>query len=104
MSIFKKKEIKSVRTHQDVIGDMVAEYDDLCKKLCKASGMEISEMLSELDETSGAILGACIQSSKKVLDLAVEQASIMDRQEAKLDELSRLNEKLLNKMELLLAK
>ena len=84
--------------------DAVQEYDQLCEKICKASGMELTDMLSELDETSGAILGAAIQSSKRIIDLAMEQADIMDRQEKKIDEISHLNEKLLNKMELLLAK
>ena len=107
MGIFKQKDMvscKSGRGHQDVINDMIAEYDGLCKRICKASGMEITDLFSELDETSGEILGACIRSSKKLLNLAVEQAAIMDRQEQKLDALTRTNEKLLRNTELLLTK
>lgn len=104
MSIFRAKRSKDMETHKEVVQSMIDEYDDLCKKICKASGMDLDDMLAELDETSGAILGACIQSSQRILGLAIKQAEIMDSTAARIEELERINTDILANTALLLER
>lgn len=82
---FKKKCREEARTMSDIYVDLFAECDKLIDVSLKASGTTLEEMLTGLDEESGAVLGASMESLKKLTDLCSEQAALIDRMERKLD-------------------
>ena len=99
MFTFKKVRDNEARKNVAVVEDMITELNKLVDGICKATGGSAWDLISGLDETTGAIVGAAIQSSNRMLSLAYEQAIILDRYESKMDELTELTKKLASQLE-----
>lgn len=95
MSIFRKKAVIAERKAVDIYEDLFKECETLIDKSFELSGMTLTDMLSEMDDENGKIVGECIASYKRMANLAMEQAQIVDSMNDKLDALSEQNEKML---------
>ena len=100
MSIFSSlfNESKTTKTNSEIMEETLQELESLTNDCLKAADVNMLDLFTGLDEESGALLGRCIQSYKKIMRLAVEQAEVIDRMEKKIDGLAAMNETLLKKL------
>ena len=90
------------RTNEEIVEETIGEMEQLANDCLKASGVSLFDMFDGLDEESGALLGRCAQSYKKVLKLAREQAQVIDRMETKIDALEEQNVKMFKQLDSLM--
>ena len=95
----RKKAKNDARKNTVIVEEMIGELNGLMENICKSTNSSMWDLVSGLDETTGAILGAAIKSSNKMLELAYEQAVVLDRYEEKLDQLTELTEKMYDRID-----
>ena len=89
MGIFKfRKHEETRRTLSDISADMIDETNALVKDLCKICGVDLMDAFGELTEDSGAAVGRCMESYKRLMDLSAEAVAVQDRLEKKIDDLT----------------
>ena len=93
MKWFKLEKERTDRKSAEIYKDMIDESEKLIDSCLKASGTNLMEMLEDLDEENGALLGSLMTSYKKVMNLCVEQAMVIDRMESKLNSIDEWNKK-----------
>jgi len=92
MKLFNFKKKDDARKMTDIYADLFAECNSLATDSFKLAGVDITDLASDLDEETGALIGRYMESMRRMTDLAAEQAAVIDRMESKLDALQRENQ------------
>ena len=93
MSIFKKKEKLEEKTMREITQEALDLVEKTSEQLLKASGMSMTDMVRGLDKESGAMLGITIEAYQAMVQLALDQADVIDRMEKSLNQ---ANERLIH--------
>ena len=97
---FKKAE---VRKNTEIFEDMMNETGKMIDGIFRVTGTSYADLLSDLDEESGAALGIATQSMKKLMDLAYESVERADKMEEKFEELQKKTDALLANNQILIG-
>lgn len=93
MSLFKKllgtATVSNTKTCGELYEELGEVIDGTIKDCMRIADVDLLEGALGLDEQTGALVGCAMDGYQKIMRISAQMAAISDRQEAKIDEISK---------------